>query len=647
MNRFAAALLVSTVAAGAISSNAAGQQSGSSRYSEKITYPQSQGWSQSQMQDWYELSQGSRLAPLSWLEALKNKDGTAFLARQSLERLGYVYVSNRAESLPVGFVLDTTENDPKPWLGFNCSACHTSKLKVGSAEVLIHGGQSMADFQSFINSLIGALAETRKSDAAFATFATAVLGVGATEPERAKLKLELDRWLAFRSAINNTGAGSHWGRGRADAVGVILATTAMVVADPTVPTGQREPLPPSNAPVSYPFVWNANQQARLQHNGIVDNGVNLGPIKVAKIGALIRNWTEALGVFADVTLNPDNKSVSSSIRLDNLLRMEQALAELQSPRWPEAFGKLDEARRARGAVHYRDKCASCHGLLDPADTTTTLHLLDQPASNPVASAGYIYLQPIFDKNTRPKAFEKTHAPSSKFIGTDPGMACNALMHVVPSGRMQGQMNAAGLTRSQGDRQFGERALTTDLLRVLIQNDLKSNKVATLQIIAENQLAAAGERLTQYAYGETSDDISGQTVGKDALAPLRLHLAKCAQFTDSARAFAPDSPVPMYKARPLNGIWASAPYLHNGSVPTLYDLMLPQKERPKSFGYLDGTLDTVKGGLNNASGNPAAFVLRTYDKEGVVIAGNWNGGHEYGTDLKHEQKRDLVEYLKGL
>ncbi|PMZ49168.1 hypothetical protein C1Y04_30550, partial [Pseudomonas sp. FW306-2-11AC] len=38
----------------------------------------------------------------------------------------------------------------------------------------------------------------------------------------------------------------------------------------------------------------------------------------------------------------------------------------------------------------------------------------------------------------------------------------------------------------------------------------------------------------------------------------------------------------YRARPLNGIWAMAPYLHNGSVPSLNDLLLPPNLRPKTF-----------------------------------------------------------------
>ena len=647
MSGFSRILFVSAIIGVAPAGLVTAQGYNSNDAAKSYPYPQSQGWSQSQMKDWYELSQGSRLIPMRWLEALKTSDGRPFLSRANLESYGYAYMPGRQDALPIGFVLDTNATDPSPWLGFNCSACHTSRLKVGAAEVLVHGGQSMADLQSLMNALIDAVSAVRKNDAAFAEFATKALDAGATEEKKAALRDAVDKWLALRGTINATGAGSRWGRGRTDAVGVILATTAMIVADPKVPVAQREPLPASNAPVSYPFIWNANQQARLQHNGIVDNGKDLGIVKVAKVGALIRNWTEAMGVFADVKLEDDGRSVKTSIRMDNLLLLEQALAELQSPRWPEAFGKLDETRRARGAAHYRANCQGCHAILDPANTKSPLGLIDRPLQQSAqTSDGYVYLQPVFDKRTQPAAFAKTHAPSPDFIGTDPSMTCNALVHKSPSGRLQGQLNAAAITESSEDRPFGDHAVTTDLLRVLIQRDIKTNPTSVLLTIAENQIGAAGRLLTQYAFAEV-DQITGQGNDGDPLARLRAQLRDCATVVQKALVHVPDSPTPMYKARPLNGIWATAPYLHNGSVPTLYDLLLPQDQRPKSFGYFDGEMDVVKGGLKDASKNPAAYVQNVYRKDGSLIIGNWNGGHEYGVQLSHDQKLDLVEYLKGL
>jgi hypothetical protein len=612
-------------------------------------YPQSQGWTQRDMRDWYELSQGSRLVPWDWLKALQNADGSPFLTRQSLEQLGYTYLSNESDSLPVGFIIDQDkDNSSKRWLGFNCSACHTAKLKFGSNEVLIHGGQSMADFQTFTTQLIVAVSNVTKDEEAFANFSKQVLGAGDIANGEVKLKSDLIEWLAFRKRINETGNSSHWGRGRADAVGVILATTAAVVADPSIPASEQEPLPASNAPVSYPFVWNANQQARLQHNGVVDNGVDFGMVKVAKIGALIRNWTEALGVFADVKLDKSGERVISSIRLDNLLKIEQALATLQSPIWPDAFGKLDETRRGRGQALFDAECGSCHGQLDPSDVNSNLPLIDKPrAQSATDPKGFVYLQPLFDARTRPSDFDKTINPDPQFIGTDPGMACNALLHTVPSGRFEGKKNVTGFVPSFGNRVFADYAVTTDLLRVLIQRDVIANKTNTLKVIAENQIAAANESLVSLALVGLDSVFGGQGASDDPLGPLREQLKYCVDIVSRARALAPDTPLPVYKARPLNGIWATAPYLHNGSVPTLYDLLLPHSERPKTYGYFDGEMDVTKVGLKDATANPAAYLFRVFNDEGTVITGNWNGGHEYGASLDHEQRLDLVEYLKGL
>ena len=75
-------------------------------YSE-TEYPVSQGWTQKQMEAWYELSQGSRLIPWNWIRALARDDGTPMLDRKALEGMGYLYMSDAPDSLPVGFVLDT------------------------------------------------------------------------------------------------------------------------------------------------------------------------------------------------------------------------------------------------------------------------------------------------------------------------------------------------------------------------------------------------------------------------------------------------------------------------------------------------------------------------------------------------------------
>jgi cytochrome c peroxidase len=101
----------------------------------------------------------------------------------------------------------------------------------------------------------------------------------------------------------------------------------------------------------------------------------------------------------------------------------------------------------------------------------------------------------------------------------------------------------------------------------------------------------------------------------------------------------------YKTRPLNGIWATAPYLHNGSVPTLDALLRPAAQRPTSFAIGVRTFDPVKVGyLTEAPGFPRYSVN---NPDGTPIVGNSNAGHEYAAGLSDAQRRQLIEYLKTL
>ena len=96
----------------------------------------------------------------------------------------------------------------------------------------------------------------------------------------------------------------------------------------------------------------------------------------------------------------------------------------------------------------------------------------------------------------------------------------------------------------------------------------------------------------------------------------------------------------YKARPLSGIWSSAPYLHNGSVPTLVDLLQPSAERAKHFHVGSRAFDAQAVGLAQGDDTHSS----AFD---TSLPGNSNVGHLYGTTLQATDKRDLIEYLKSL
>jgi hypothetical protein len=99
--------------------------------------------------------------------------------------------------------------------------------------------------------------------------------------------------------------------------------------------------------------------------------------------------------------------------------------------------------------------------------------------------------------------------------------------------------------------------------------------------------------------------------------------------------------PAYRARPLNGLWATPPYLHNGSVPTMYDLLLPTTRRPRIFYMGAWEYDPRKVGLLVDSPFTDAFLLDTR------LPGNSNAGHQYGVNLSDDDRAALLEYLKTL
>ncbi len=92
-----------------------------------------------------------------------------------------------------------------------------------------------------------------------------------------------------------------------------------------------------------------------------------------------------------------------------------------------------------------------------------------------------------------------------------------------------------------------------------------------------------------------------------------------------RPFDPEPPEPIpalgaYKANPAEGMWASPPFLHNGSVPSLYELLLPAGERSNRF-FLGREFDPVKVGVDT-TGSSGKFLYDT------ALVGNSNAGHSF-------------------
>jgi len=131
----------------------------------------------------------------------------------------------------------------------------------------------------------------------------------------------------------------------------------------------------------------------------------------------------------------------------------------------------------------------------------------------------------------------------------------------------------------------------------------------------------------------TDKIVGQYMA-DPKNAARAELINCGAANDF-------QVIEEYRARPLNGFWATAPYLHNGSVPDLVELLKPAAERPATFYVGNWEFDPERVGFEWASPFPGAF---EYD---TSLPGNSNAGHDHGTDLSAGDRRALIEYLKTL
>jgi len=189
----------------------------------------------------------------------------------------------------------------------------------------------------------------------------------------------------------------------------------------------------------------------------------------------------------------------------------------------------------------------------------------------------------------------------------------------------------------------------------IQNYIGTVKPPAYPLPIDPTLAVAGASVFQgacascHAFGgaRTGTLIDATEVGTD---PHRLAMwtpASAAAYNAYGNAhpwkFSHFRSTKGYTSVPLDGLWLRAPYLHNGSVPSLADLLEPVDKRPRLFWRGYDVFDGTRIGFESMSAE-AKRIGTPFD---VTKPGNSNAGHTYGTMLSPDQKRALLEYLKSL
>lgn len=107
--------------------------------------------------------------------------------------------------------------------------------------------------------------------------------------------------------------------------------------------------------------------------------------------------------------------------------------------------------------------------------------------------------------------------------------------------------------------------------------------------------------------------------------------------------------PSYKAGPLAGVWATGPFLHNGSVPTIYDLLSPEEERPAVFHVGSQRFDAEKLGFVSSFDSIPEAERARLSRFDTALPGNSNRGHAFpaGAKLSPDDRYAIIEYLKIL
>ena len=349
---------------------------------------------------------------------------------------------------------------------------------------------------------------------------------------------------------------------------------------------------PTDAPVSYPHVWDAPQHDVVQWNGSIPN---------AGAGPALRNIGEVLGVFGTVGIEPQKgklpKYPTTTAETKNLNAIEEDLWALSSPVWPEQLVPIDKARAAAGQPLYAQQCASCHL---PIDWTS-------PSRRIVAQM--------------------------KDVGTDETLN-RSVMRTVQTGVLKD---------------------TPKMLNPYVTFRAEDSAVEVLMNVTFGAyLAHARDFKAVEPIGILTATKTGQLLPLGGLLAALDGDAKkavedyqgTAQLVKQAYKLSGNPPAAFsnnYKARPLNGIWATGPFLHNGSVPTLAELLKTDTERVKEFYVGSWTFDATNVGITSVAeeGGVKHFLFKT------MLKGNSNAGHDYGTDLTPDQKKQLIEYVKTL
>jgi hypothetical protein len=301
---------------------------------------------------------------------------------------------------------------------------------------------------------------------------------------------------------------------------------------------------------------------------------------------MVRNAGEALGVTAELNLTDDKKTLfSSSAQVKTLYEMEQMIA----------------------------------------------------GGQPTAESGFTGLSsPKWPKDILPAIDEKLAAQGAALYATH----CQGC-HLPPSGTKAFFDSKRWLAPNPA----GLRLLDLELIDI---KHIGTDSAQAEGLLNRKVALPPNLGITSNEFGPALGALVSKTVNVwyDGQTPPLPPADR--ERMDGNRANGIQAPL-AYKVRPLNGIWATPPYLHNGSVPTIDALLSPASGRPAKFYLGNREYDPVKLGYHTEE-------LSNGFEFDTSLPGNSNRGHEFSDDkrdgvigpkLSPEDRKALLEFIKTL
>lgn len=572
---------------------------------ERLTYPESplgaNGLSNAEREQYYHLSEGGEAYPIAWLLALEQKVTDPATGRttyrpflENIERFGFLPDPPsrfNPYGLPVGVTAGYGKITGQQMMGLNCSACHVGELHYDGRAFRVDGGPSMAYINAFIEAIVTETQET------------------ASDGERRRRFL--NRWRRVQLVpLPETPAVQRAG-------GSLTAEPSGV--EETLDAGDPGVMRRVLAGLRSAIANRSLLMDKLHGFAAVKFVVQAKPLGTedgyGRNDAFGIGRTELFGAYksADFTEGLNVLPADAPVSFPHLWGMERT-AWFQ---WGVNTNSVIERNIGQalgvGATFQPDKDYSSTVRVDNLHAMENFQYKLSSPRWPAELLGAIDParaergRKIFDRTCA--LCHETYAKNGRLneyqlfpldvVGTDPSVAINFERKVMTP---------------EGPKPFG---------------------AAAFEIVG--RVKAAYYRDNNIPK-ETQDQWEGK--GMRPNATFRTPLLDYDKYPDTKHHG-------IYRAKTLKGIWATAPYLHNGSVPTIYDLLRPAERRPRKFKL--GTKEYDPAKLGYVTDGPRFRVppgMKVFELD-THQPGNWNTGHEWWfyPDLDDEKRYDIIEFLK--